>query len=95
MDWTTDESGFDFPRRKDFSLPESLHVGSGGHSSSKPFPSAADVKKDRSHTSTPLYTSMAGCLIKHMDSFTFAAFVTENRSGVQEWKWNYNGEITL
>jgi hypothetical protein len=40
-----------------------------------PSPSGTAIKNEWSYTSTPEYVSMAWCLVKHRDNFTFTLYV--------------------
>jgi hypothetical protein len=52
------------------------------------YPSSAEVKKMWIYTSTPPYTFMAQCLVKHRDNFTFTLPTSWKLTG--EWNYIYN-----
>jgi hypothetical protein len=53
----------------------SLRVKQPGREADRSPPSSAEVKNAWSYTSTPQYTFMAWCLVKHKDDFTFFTFI--------------------
>jgi hypothetical protein len=54
-------------------VPEALSLGVKqlGHEGDQPPPSSAEVEDEWGYTSTPQYTFVVWCLVKHRENFIF------------------------